>query len=302
MLKGPSDYTEMAQLALEAGLPGRGAEGAGEGLRRQRVQRAAGQGSQHAPAGDRQEDRGQRPGRAAKIEKEAEAATTGDKNVGVGLAYIGYEPVRQGRRPDLQGPHQGRLRNDAEARLLLGIAQLKAGHKDEAVKSFKAVKDPSNPTHRTTGEPLGPARAPGVSQAVGCRPSRTDTFKGRREKSPGPLHSTRAQGMARLPKGAKQHDDQGRRDDARGHAQADDQGRARRTSPPTSCSRARRWCCSRCPGAFTPDLRCQAPAGLRAARRPDPRQGRRYHRLHGGERRVRHERLGQVLRASATRS
>ncbi len=36
------------------------------------------------------------------------------------------------------------MKNDAEAHLLLGIAQLKAGHKDEAVKSFKAVKgDPT---------------------------------------------------------------------------------------------------------------------------------------------------------------
>jgi hypothetical protein len=32
------------------------------------------------------------------------------------------------------------VKNEAEAHLLLGIAQLKGGHKDEAVKSFKAVK------------------------------------------------------------------------------------------------------------------------------------------------------------------
>jgi hypothetical protein len=32
------------------------------------------------------------------------------------------------------------VKSEPEAHLLLGIAQLKAGHKDEAVKSFHAVK------------------------------------------------------------------------------------------------------------------------------------------------------------------
>ena len=32
------------------------------------------------------------------------------------------------------------MRSEPEARLLLGIAQLKAGHKDEAVKAFHSVK------------------------------------------------------------------------------------------------------------------------------------------------------------------
>src|SRR6266853_2113044 len=43
-----------------------------------------------------------------------------------------------------KGLAKGGLRNEAEARLLLGIAQLKAGHKEDATKSFHAVKgDPS---------------------------------------------------------------------------------------------------------------------------------------------------------------
>ena len=32
------------------------------------------------------------------------------------------------------------MKSEPEAHLLLGIAQLKAGHKDDAVKSFHAVK------------------------------------------------------------------------------------------------------------------------------------------------------------------
>jgi hypothetical protein len=43
-----------------------------------------------------------------------------------------------------KGLAKGGLRNEPEARLLLGIAQLKAGHKEDATKSFHAVKgDPS---------------------------------------------------------------------------------------------------------------------------------------------------------------
>jgi hypothetical protein len=39
---------------------------------------------------------------------------------------------------------KGGVKSEAEARLLLGIAQLKGGHKDDAVKSFHAVKgDPT---------------------------------------------------------------------------------------------------------------------------------------------------------------
>jgi hypothetical protein len=32
------------------------------------------------------------------------------------------------------------VKDEAQARLLLGIAQLKGGHKDDAVKTFHAVK------------------------------------------------------------------------------------------------------------------------------------------------------------------
>jgi hypothetical protein len=55
------------------------------------------------------------------------------------------------------------------------------------------------------------------------------------------------------------------------------------------------------PGAFHPDLRCQASARLSRAGRRSCGQGRGYHRLHGGQRRVRDECLGQAVRPWATR-
>src|SRR5256885_729026 len=79
-----------------------------------------------------------------KIEKDADAASTGAKNFGVGLAYLGYGQYDKAVDQISKGLTKGGLRNEAEARLLLGIAQLKAGHKEDATKSFHSVKgDPS---------------------------------------------------------------------------------------------------------------------------------------------------------------
>jgi tetratricopeptide (TPR) repeat protein len=144
VLARPDDYTEMAQLAMEQGSPGE-------------AQHILEKGFQKGVFGDqRTKDKNQRlldqAKKAAaadeaslpKIEKDADAAPTGDKDVGVGLAYLGY--LQYDKATDLltKGLTKGGVKSEAEARLLLGIAQLKGGHKDDAVKSFHAVKgDPT---------------------------------------------------------------------------------------------------------------------------------------------------------------
>ena len=105
VLKDPTDYTEMAELALDGGSPGEA----------QRV-----------------------------LEKEADASATGVKNVAVGTAYLGYGEFDKAADQLSKGLSKGSLKNEADARMTLGIAQLKGGHKDEAMKTFKAVKgDPT---------------------------------------------------------------------------------------------------------------------------------------------------------------
>jgi tetratricopeptide (TPR) repeat protein len=144
VLARADDYTEMAQLAMEQGSPGE-------------AQHILEKGFQKGVFGDqRTKDKNQRlldqAKKAAaadeaslpKIEKDADAAPTGDKDVGVGLAYLGY--LQYDKATDLltKGLTKGGVKSEAEARLLLGIAQLKGGHKDDAVKSFHAVKgDPT---------------------------------------------------------------------------------------------------------------------------------------------------------------
>jgi tetratricopeptide (TPR) repeat protein len=144
VLKSPEDYTEMAQLALEAGSPGEAQrileKGFAKGVftepraksKNQRLLESA----KKAAATDQAS--------LQRIEKDADAAPTGAKNVGLGLAYFGYGQYDKAADAISKGLTKGGLRNESEARLLLGIAQLKAGHKEDATKSFHAVKgDPS---------------------------------------------------------------------------------------------------------------------------------------------------------------
>jgi tetratricopeptide (TPR) repeat protein len=140
VLRNPDDYTEMAQLAIEAGSPGEAQRVLEKGI------------AKGVFTEQRAKDRNQRLLESAKksaaadqvalarIEKEADAAPQGQKNVGVGLAYFGYGQYDKAVDEINKGLTKGGLKNESEARLLLGIAQLKAGHKDDATKTFHAVK------------------------------------------------------------------------------------------------------------------------------------------------------------------
>jgi tetratricopeptide (TPR) repeat protein len=140
VLKTPGDYNEMAQLALEAGSPGEAETVLQKGfdkniftdkLTKDRNQRLL-ENAKKAAANDQAS--------LPKQEKEADSAATGAKNVGVGLAYLGYGQYDKAVDELSKGLSKGGVKDEAQARLLLGIAQLKAGHKDDAVKSFHDVK------------------------------------------------------------------------------------------------------------------------------------------------------------------
>jgi hypothetical protein len=144
VLKTPQDYNEMAQLALEAGSPGEAESVLEKGFQKNvftdklvadRNKRLLDNAKKAAAS-----DQASLP----KQEKEADAAPTGAKNVGVGIAYLGYGQYDKAADELSKGLTKGGVKDAAQARLLLGIAQLKAGHKDEAVKSFHAVKGDPN--------------------------------------------------------------------------------------------------------------------------------------------------------------
>lgn len=142
VMRGPDDYTEMAQLALEQGSPGEA----------QRILEKAFQ--KNVFTTQRDKDRNTRlletakkqvaanQAELAKIEKEA--STTAEQDVSVGLALFGYQQYAKAVDALDRGLKKGGMKSEADARLLLGIAQLKAGRKDEATKTFRSVK--GNPT------------------------------------------------------------------------------------------------------------------------------------------------------------
>jgi tetratricopeptide (TPR) repeat protein len=144
VLKEPSDYTEMAELALDQGSPGEA----------QSVLEKAQ--ARNVFTDQRSKDRAQRLLESAKkrasadqaglpkLEQEANASTTGVKNLAVGRAYFGYGQYDKAADQLSKGLDKGGVKNEADARLTLGIAQLKGAHKDDAMKTFKAVKgDPA---------------------------------------------------------------------------------------------------------------------------------------------------------------
>jgi tetratricopeptide (TPR) repeat protein len=144
ILKEAGDYNEMAQLALESGSPGEAQKVLEKGF------------DKGAFTDQRIKDRNTRllesvkktaasdQAGLPKLERDADAATTGVKSAAAGLAYYGYGQYDKAADLLGKGVAKGGLTNEANTRLLLGIAQLKAGHKDDAVKTFKSVKgDPA---------------------------------------------------------------------------------------------------------------------------------------------------------------
>ena len=140
VLKNPDDYNEMAQLAMEQGSPGEAVRILEKGF------------ANNVFSDQRSKDKNQRLLAAAKKNSAAEQAelpkltqaaaadTTGNKDVELGKAHLSYQQFPQAVEAIQRGIKKGSLTDPAQAQLLLGIAQLKAANKDEAVKAFRAVK------------------------------------------------------------------------------------------------------------------------------------------------------------------
>ena len=140
----PEDYSEMAHIALDLGSPGEA-----ESILEKGIQKGIFSDERTKDKNQRLLDSAKKSAAAdqatlQKAEKDAQAAPAGDKDVALGFAYLGYQQYDKASDLLSQGLAKGGVRNEPDARLLLGIAQLKAGHKDEAVKSFHAVKGDPN--------------------------------------------------------------------------------------------------------------------------------------------------------------
>ncbi len=135
-----NDYMEMAQLALQAGVPaeakmvmdkgyasgilGKGAEAERQGRLRDLVQRSLDESLRNR----------------AKDEKDALAAKDGNDLVKVGLNYVYEGKADKGLPMIQQGIKKGGLKRPEDAKLRLGEAQMQAGHKQQAVQVLRTVQ------------------------------------------------------------------------------------------------------------------------------------------------------------------
>jgi tetratricopeptide (TPR) repeat protein len=74
------------------------------------------------------------------LTSDAAAAPDGKKDAALGVTLLSYQQYPQAIEALNRALKKGGLQSPAETQLLAGIAQLKAGNKDEAVKAFHAVK------------------------------------------------------------------------------------------------------------------------------------------------------------------
>jgi len=140
VLKRPEDYTEMAQLAIEQGSPGEAERILEKGFQKKIFPDARSQDKNKRLLASAKQRAAVDLASLAKVDQDAAADGSGAKDVSVGLAYLSYQKYDKAVAALNRGLTKPGVRNEPEARLLLGIAQLEAGEKEDAIKTFKSVK------------------------------------------------------------------------------------------------------------------------------------------------------------------
>lgn len=137
-MKSADDYMDMANISMDRGSPGDAQHalqmgtdaGVFTGSKAADAQKLAAAARKAAAT-----DQASLP----KAEQDANASASGVKNAGAGFAYLGYQQYDKAVDQLSKAVSKGGLKSEADTRLDLGIAQLKSGHKDDAVKTFQSV-------------------------------------------------------------------------------------------------------------------------------------------------------------------
>lgn len=139
-LKRCQDYTEMADFAVNSSLAGEG-----EKVIQQAI---AGKVCPAKPDQDRLQRMmnaatrviAEEKGKMAKLDADARAAKTGELDVTLGSQHFGFGDYPKAIEAFSRGIGKGGLKYPADAQLTLGVAQLRAGNKAEALKTFNSIK------------------------------------------------------------------------------------------------------------------------------------------------------------------
>lgn len=152
VLNRPTDYADMAEIALDAGYPGetvavlQKAFGANVFTDQRDKERY-----QHLLEGAKQRATSDQAS-LAENEKKAQAEPNGDGLVQVGAAYLSYGQTEKAIAAVNQGIAKGNLKYPDEANLLIGIAQLRAHDNAAAQKAFEKVATSSNQSYARLGK------------------------------------------------------------------------------------------------------------------------------------------------------
>jgi Tfp pilus assembly protein PilF len=146
VLKRPSDFADMAELALDAGFPGETVSVLEEAFQKNVFTEQRDKDRyQHLLDGAKQ--------RAATDQQSLGKSEPADGNayVQVGAAYLSYGQYDKAVASLQKGIQKGGLKSSDEANLLLGIADLRQKNTAEATRAFDKVVTSSNPGYARLG-------------------------------------------------------------------------------------------------------------------------------------------------------
>ena len=152
VLNRPTDYADMAEIALDAGYPGetvavlQKAFGANVFTDQRDKERY-----QHLLEGAKQRATSDQAS-LTENEKKAQAEANGDGLVQVGAAYLSYGQNDKAIAAVSQGIAKVNLKYPDDANLLIGIAQLRAHDNAAAQKAFEKVAASSNQSYARLGK------------------------------------------------------------------------------------------------------------------------------------------------------
>ncbi|MDY6947913.1 MAG: tetratricopeptide repeat protein [Pseudomonadota bacterium] len=146
VLKDKGDFVEMAQLAMDAGIPGEAQEivtkGMSDGTLKSPDKTEQGRYDRLLAGAKKQSDADKAS--LAQLAAEAEKSKSGQPHVALGQAYLSYGDYDKAIAALQKGIAMGTGVTDIdEANISLGIAYLKKGQKDQARQAFNTVKDAS---------------------------------------------------------------------------------------------------------------------------------------------------------------
>jgi tetratricopeptide (TPR) repeat protein len=145
VLKQKGDYVEMAQLAMDAGVPGEAQAIVDAGMKNGtlKVEEKTEQGRYDRLLAGATKQAKADEASLPQLAKEAEKAQQGQADVALGQAYLSYGKYDEAIGALQRGIRKGGVTDIDEANISLGIAYLKKGQKDQARQAFKAVKEGS---------------------------------------------------------------------------------------------------------------------------------------------------------------